>query len=176
MAVMSFPNGSAVGQGGLRPQHLKDLMLGVAEDNPLLVAINDLVNLLLQGKSVIPIRDFQFDFKNALSTLRRDSILEAVAKYCPELLAFAQLAIGQASVLQFGDFVLQSAEGAQQGDPLRPLYFCPTFKELLESRQSKLIIGYLIKRRGSWWQCRVRFEWFHTTRSCRQTTWSRIES
>jgi len=39
--------------------------------------------------------------------------------------------------------VLQSAEGAQQGDPLGPLYFCLAFKELSESRQSELVLGYL---------------------------------
>ena len=55
----------------------------------------------------------KIDFKNAFNTLRRDSILEAVAKYFPELLAFTQLTLSQASVLQFGDFALQSAEGAQ---------------------------------------------------------------
>jgi len=52
--------------------------------------------------------------KIAFNSLRRDSILEAVAKYFPELLAFAQSTIGQASVVQFGDCMLQSAEGAQQ--------------------------------------------------------------
>jgi len=49
----------------------------------------------------------KINFKNAFNTLKRDSILEAVAKYFPELLAFAQSTIGQASVLQFGDFVLR---------------------------------------------------------------------
>jgi len=36
-----------------------------------------------------------------------------------------------------------SEEGAQQGDPLGPLYFCLVFKELLESLQSELVLGYL---------------------------------
>jgi len=51
MAIMSYPNGSAAGPDGLRPQHLKDLMLEVADDNHLLVAVTDLVNLFLQGKT-----------------------------------------------------------------------------------------------------------------------------
>jgi len=48
------------------------------------------------------------------------------------LLAFAQSTKGQASVLQFGDFVLQSAEGAQQGDPLagRYIFAWPVLKSL----------------------------------------------
>jgi hypothetical protein len=39
--------------------------------------------------------------------------------------------------------MLNSDEGAQQGDPLGPLYFCLTIKELLESMQSELVLGYL---------------------------------
>ena len=212
-AIQSFPNGSAGGPDGLRPQHLKDLMLGASDDHPLLVAITDLTNLQLEGHTPSSVRSTLFgatllaihkktggirpiavgyvwrrltakvscchvkeasatllaprqlgfgiaggaeaavraarryvenmnqgqvfvkiDFKNAFNTLRRDSILEAVAMYFPELLAFAQSTMDQESVLQFGDFVLQSAEGAQQGDPLSPLYFCLAFKELLESQ------------------------------------------
>ena len=49
-AIQSFPNGSAAGPDGLRPQHLKDLVVGAADDNPLLVAIVDLVNLLLEAR------------------------------------------------------------------------------------------------------------------------------
>ena len=55
-AIQSFPNGSAAGPDGLRPQHLKDLVVGAADDNPLLVAIVDLVNLLLEGKTPLPVR------------------------------------------------------------------------------------------------------------------------
>jgi len=85
----------------------------------------------------------KIDFKNAFKTPRRDSILEAVAKFFPELLAFAQWTIGQASVLQFGDFVLQSAEDAQQGDPLGPLYFCLAFKRTVGVSKIRLVLGYL---------------------------------
>ena len=206
----------------MRPQHLKDLLLGAPDDHPLLLAITDLVNLQLEGLTPSSVRSTLFgasllaiskktggvrpiavgyvwrrltakvacchvkeagatllaprqlgfgiaggaeaavraarryidnmipgqvlvkiDFKNAFNTLRRDSIMEAVAKYFPELLAFAQSTLGQTSELQFGDFMLQSAEGAQQGDPLGPLYFCLTFKELLESLLSELVLGFL---------------------------------
>jgi len=36
-----------------------------------------------------------------------------------------------------------SEDGAQQGDPLGPLYFCLVFKDLRESLQSELVLGYL---------------------------------
>jgi len=49
VATRSFPNGSAGGTDGLRPPHLKDLLLGASDDHPLLLAITDLVNLQLEG-------------------------------------------------------------------------------------------------------------------------------
>ena len=221
-AIQSFPNGSAAGPDGLRPQHLKDLLQGCSDVNPLMDAITDFTNLLLTGKTPTSVRGAIFganllaiakksggirpiavgyvwrrlaakvacnhvqdasaallaprqlgfgvkggaeaavraarcyvenmksgqlfikiDFKNAFNTLRRDSILEAVAKHFPELLHFAASTIDSPSDLQFGKFTVQSEEGAQQGDPLGPLYFCLVFKEILESLCSELVLGYL---------------------------------
>jgi len=39
-ATMSYPNRSAAGPDGLRPRHLKGLLLGTTDDNPLLSATN----------------------------------------------------------------------------------------------------------------------------------------
>jgi hypothetical protein len=50
-AIQSLPNGSAAGPDGLRPLHLKDLLLAAANNSPLLMAISDLVNVLLDGKT-----------------------------------------------------------------------------------------------------------------------------
>ena len=59
-AIQSFPNGSAAGTDGLRSQNLKDLVVRAADDNLLLVAIVDLVNLLLEGKTPLPVRGTLF--------------------------------------------------------------------------------------------------------------------
>ena len=59
-AIQTFPNGSAAGPDGLRPQHLKDLMLAATDDNPLLMAVTDLINLLLEGKTPLPVRGSLF--------------------------------------------------------------------------------------------------------------------
>jgi hypothetical protein len=221
-AIQSFPNGSSAGPDGLRPQHLKDLLIGSADDSLLLVAITDLVNLLLEGKAPPSVQGSLFgakllaiakknggirpiavgyvwrrltakvacnhvkeasaallaprqlgfgvsggaeaavraarlylensesgklfikvDFRNAFNTVRRDSILEAVAKHFPELLPFASSSVSRPSVLQFASFALLSEEGAQQGDPLSPLYFCLVIKELLDSMMSELVLAYL---------------------------------
>ena len=223
-AIRSFPNGSAAGPDGLRPQHLKDLLIGTSDDNDsqLLVAVTDLTNLLLEGKIPSSVRVSLFganllaisknnggirpiavgyvwrrlaakvacnharelsttllaphqlgfgisggaeaavraarcylenmasgnlfvkvDFRNAFNTVRRDAILEAVAKHFPELLPFATSTLSGPSNLQFGNFILQSEEGAQQGDPLGPLYFCLVIAELLKAMKSELVLAYL---------------------------------
>jgi hypothetical protein len=48
--------------------------------------------------------------------------------YC-RATAFHLSTIVSSSALQFGEFTLLLEEGAQQGDPLRPLYFYLVFKE-----------------------------------------------
>jgi hypothetical protein len=48
-AVQAFPSGSSAGPDGLRPQRLKDMLLGAADDNPLVAAVTDLISLLLAG-------------------------------------------------------------------------------------------------------------------------------
>ena len=50
-AIQSFPNGSAASPDGLRPKHQKELILGPADNSPLLMAISDLINVLLDGKT-----------------------------------------------------------------------------------------------------------------------------
>ena len=201
---------------------MKNLLLGSAEDNPLLVAVTDFVNFILRGNVPTTVRGTLFganllaitkknggirpiavgyvwrrltakvacsyakdvsvsllsprqlgfgipngaetavhaarrfvdymeqgqllikvDFQNAFNTLRRDAILEAVVKHFPELLPLASSTMCSSSILQFAEYSLLSQEGAQQGDPLGPLYFCLVIKELLESLQSELVLGYL---------------------------------
>jgi len=56
-------------------------------------------------------------------------------------LPYTTSTIGSSSDLLFGEFVISSKEGTQQGDPLGSLYFCLVFKELLESLESELVLG-----------------------------------
>jgi len=72
----------------------------------------------------------KLDFSNALNSLRRDCVLEAVAKDSPGILN-ASYSCG--SVLQFNEYVIMSEEGPQQGDPLGPMLFCLTIHPLLLS-------------------------------------------
>ena len=57
------------------------------------------------------------DFANAFNTLSRDAILNYVATDLPEILNFVKLCYDQSSPVCFGDYLLLSGEGAQQGAP-----------------------------------------------------------
>ena len=85
----------------------------------------------------------KIDFSNAFNCLRRDTMLEAVADRIPQLYKFCHLAYSQSSVLWFGEHILTSEEGAQQGDPLGPLLFCLSIHPLLLSLGSPLRIAYM---------------------------------
>ena len=75
--------------------------------------------------------------------MRRDTILEAVAEFLPDLLPYALLTLNDNTHLHFGNFTFDSAEGVQQGDPLGPLYFCLAIHKLLLSLNCEFIVGYL---------------------------------
>ena len=82
-------------------------------------------------------------FSNAFNTLRRDIMLEAVARYIPELYAFAYANYSQATQLKFNDYIIMSAEGPQQGDPLSALLFCLALQSLLRELAASLRVRYL---------------------------------
>src|SRR6218665_847706 len=81
----------------------------------------------------------KLDFTNAFNTLRRDSLLDAVAREIPELYRFAHAAYSNRPLLRYGSKIIRSEEGTQQGDPLCPLEFCLALQPVLV----KLRIGYL---------------------------------
>ena len=64
-AISSFPNGSAGGPDGLRPQHLKDLTGPSASEGGVLLlrALTSLVILILKGGTPVQIRPFFFGAK-----------------------------------------------------------------------------------------------------------------
>jgi len=85
----------------------------------------------------------KLDFANAFNSVRRDALLEAVAREFPELYRFAYATYAGNSSLTFGKFFVTSEEGIQQGDPLGPLEFCIVIQPLLQSLKSTLRIGFL---------------------------------
>ena len=85
----------------------------------------------------------KLDFKNAFNTLCRDKMLRAVQTFIPVLLPFVHSFYSAPSSLCWGDKIIQSMEGVQQGDPLGPLLFCLTIHPLVFLLKSELSIWYL---------------------------------
>ena len=205
-AIFSFPNGSACGIDGLRPQILKDLLCKESSDfgNSLLSAITKLSNIMLEGKineNILPfiygaslcalnkkdgglrpisigntfrrltaklacssIREpigeylrpkqlgfatrggceaaihasrsylyrnkghrivfFKIDFRNAFNTIERDIMLQEIKEKTPGIFPFLWQCYSANTHLFFGNDIISSQVGAQQGDPCGPLSFC----------------------------------------------------
>ena len=85
----------------------------------------------------------KLDFKNAFNTLHRDVILEEVGNFFPEIYPFTWATYSTETKLSFGDFTVSSEEGAQQGDPLSPLYFCLAIRKLLQDVKSEFVVAFL---------------------------------
>ena len=90
----------------------------------------------------------KLDFKNAFNCIQRDSFLECVALHVPELLPLLISAYSAPSLLSFGQYVIASEEGVQQGDPLGPLLFSLCVSEVLESCAGEIVVSFL---GGSLW-------------------------
>ena len=85
----------------------------------------------------------KLDFTNAFNTLRRDSLLEAVARDIPELYSFAHASYSCRPMLRHGSSIIRSEEGTQQGDPMGPLEFCIALQPILSELKSELRVAFL---------------------------------
>ena len=70
-------------------------------------------------------------------------MLECVQDLAPDLFAHVHSVYSAPSSLFWGDKILHSAEGVQQGDPLGPLLFCFSIHHLCTQLKSELCIFYL---------------------------------
>jgi hypothetical protein len=93
----------------------------------------------------IPVNNIfiKLDFTNAFNSIRRGVVREAVSLHIPSLLGYFDSAYGQISNMTFGNYIIESSEGVQQGDPLGPLLFCLAIHPLLENIHSEFVSGYL---------------------------------
>ena len=85
----------------------------------------------------------KLDFRNAFNCLRRDKMIKAVGKLVPELLPLVLSAYSSPSSLFYGENIILSSEGVQQGDPLGPLLFCLAIHDMVQQLCSELNVFYL---------------------------------
>ena len=85
----------------------------------------------------------KLDFTNAFNCIRRDSILEAVAVHAPIAYPYVHAAYAETSFLGYEGHAIPSAEGVQQGNPLRPLLFCLALHPVLAASPAEFRLGYL---------------------------------
>ncbi|GAU90643.1 hypothetical protein RvY_03032 [Ramazzottius varieornatus] len=85
----------------------------------------------------------KLDFRDAFNSVHRDRLLEEVQKFLPEGNPFIFQMYRSPTNLIYGEHVIPSARGVQQGDPLGPLLFCLLTRNLSKSLQSPFNVWYL---------------------------------
>ena len=120
----------------LQPQQLGVGISGGAE--AAVHAVRKLVQNLPPGHDIV-----KLDFSNAFNSIRRDLILDAIASKIPEIYCLVHAAFSCNPSLTFGEYLISSQEGAQQGDPLGSLEFCEAIHSLLLDLQSSVKLGFI---------------------------------
>lgn len=85
----------------------------------------------------------KIDFKNAFNSHRRDTMLKQTHERFPEIYPMVNQAYHRPAPISFGDRVIQSQTGCQQGDVFSPLLFCLVVHGTLERLTSEIAMGYL---------------------------------
>lgn len=85
----------------------------------------------------------KLDFFNAFNTIERDILLAEVKEKCPKLYSFLWQCYSSPSMLFFGEKLIPSEVGLQQGDPAGPLGFSLSIHPLIQQLRSEMNIWYL---------------------------------
>ncbi len=73
----------------------------------------------------------KIDSKNAFNSVERDVILGQVLEKCLSLYSFFLQCYEKSSILSFGEEMISSEVGSQQGDPAGPMLFCVSVHPIL---------------------------------------------
>jgi hypothetical protein len=85
----------------------------------------------------------KLDFKNAFNSVERDCILKEVQCHTPLLYPYLYQCYRNPATLFFGNHLISSSVGAQQGDPCGPMIFSIAIQPIILSLDSELNIWYL---------------------------------
>jgi hypothetical protein len=91
-----------------------------------------------RGKVVL-----KLDFKNAFNSVEQDCILKEVQCHTPLLYPYLYQCYRNPSTLFFGDHLISSSVGVQQGYPCGPMIFSLAIQPIILSLDSQLNIWYL---------------------------------
>ena len=108
---------------------------------PLIRAVQRAVDGTIQGAEFTHVTSL--DFSNAFNTLDRADLAKAVKRFAPGIFKLAKWAYNEPSQLVLGGgngerFVLSSAQGVRQGDPLGPLLFSIGVRTILDDLSTYL--------------------------------------
>ena len=96
------------------------------------------VEVLPAGHAIV-----KLDFSNAFNSIRRDLLLDTMAKNIPELYRFTLAKYSCEPTLVYGAHTIPSRVGSQQGYHLSSLEFCEAIQPVLDDFDSELDIGFM---------------------------------
>ncbi|KAL1446882.1 hypothetical protein WDU94_010923, partial [Cyamophila willieti] len=102
-------------------------------------SIRSFLNKNLQTPKIL----LKIDFSNAFNSIERDTMLARIREKCPQLYSYLWQCYQSPSHLFYGDDILSSQVGSQQGDPTGPLAFSLTIHPLIMSLKSHINLWYL---------------------------------
>ena len=85
----------------------------------------------------------KLDFTNAFNTVRRHLILASTADKISEPYRFVHASLECSPMLTYGNAIIISAEGSQQGDPLSSLEYCDAAPPTLLAKSSRTKFGFV---------------------------------
>lgn len=77
----------------------------------------------------------KIDVRNAFNEVRRDKLLHEVKNNIPEIFKFVEQCYKYPTNVYYGENLILSQRGVQQGDPLGPALFCLTIQRIISSLQ-----------------------------------------
>ena len=123
--------------------HFRPRQLGCGTPGGCEAAVHATRRFLENSTDTNPRIVLKIDYKNAFNSIRRDTLLSIIQNHYPEIYPFIWQCYSTPSALLFGDHIIQSSSGVQQGDPLGPALFSLSLQPLVDSLSSELNIWYL---------------------------------